>query len=94
MAFWWCWGRFNWCSVRLQGGGGGICGVLWHFDVCILGGFGGVRVVLGMFSWWCWGRFGGVGGVLGVLGRFMGCLGVLGAFWDITIHVRCLMKYQ
>ena len=26
MAFWGCWGRFNWCSVRLEGGGGGIFG--------------------------------------------------------------------
>ena len=43
----------------------------------------------------------GLGGVLEVLGvfsgRFMGCwgrLGVLGTLWDITIHVRCLMKYR
>ena len=76
MAFWGCCGRFNWCSVRLEGDGGGIRGVLWRFDVCIgrcigcwgrSGCFGGVcKVVEGAFlgCWGRWGRFGGVGGVL------------------------------
>ena len=65
---WGCWGLFNWCLVRLEGGDVGIFGVLWRFDVCI-GRFRG-----------CW-------------GRFMGCLGVLEAFWNITIHVRCLDSF-
>ena len=31
------------------GGGGGMFGVLWRFDVCI-GRFRGVRLVLGVFG--------------------------------------------
>ena len=46
--------------------------------------------VLGVF----WGCLEGDVGAFG--GRFMGCwgrLGVLEAFGDIAIQVRCLMKY-
>ena len=67
MAFW---GRFNWCSVRLEGGGEGIFGVLWGFDVCT-GRFRG-----------CWGHsdcFGGVWNVM--LGAFWGCWGHFGGCW-------------
>ena len=83
-------GRFTWCWGVLEGGDGGIFVVSGRFDVC----FGRFR------RWWgCSGVFWGYfeGGVGAIGGRFMGCLGrlgVLGAFWDITIQVRCLIKYR
>ena len=93
MRFRWSWwrfvgvlgvlGRFNWYSVRMEGGGGGIFGVLWRFDVCIWL-FMGVRVDLGVFGRKCWGRFGSVEGVLWDVwvcwGRFGGCWG---HFWEV-----------
>ena len=74
---WWFWGYRG----RLKGGDDGILGVLGSFGV-YLGALRGV------------GCFGGVGGVWKVVsgvfwGYFMGCwgsLGVIGAFWNITIH--------
>ena len=61
----------------------------WGFGVC----WGALRGD-GVF-WGCWGVWMVVLGVFG--GHFMGCwgrLGVLGAFWNINIHVRCVMKYR
>ena len=81
-VLWGCWGLFNWCLVRLEGGDVGIFGVLWRFDVCI-GRFRG-----------CWGRSGcfggclqgGVGGVLEVLGAFWGRFGGVGGFlWGVGV---------
>ena len=69
----------------MDGGDGWIFVVLGRFDVCF--GVGGVREVF----WGCL-----KGGVGAFRGRFMGCwgrLGVLEAFGDIAIQVRCLMKY-
>ena len=77
-VYWGFRGRFNWYLVRLEGGGGGIFGVLWRFDV--YWALRGVRVALGAFGRRCWGRFGGS------WGRFMGCLGVLGAFGGCWGH--------
>ena len=62
---------------------------LWCRGVlmCVLGALGGVGGARGCLE----------GGVGAFGGRFMRCwrrLGVLEAFWDITIQVRCLMKYR
>ena len=66
---------------------------LWCRGVlmCVLGALGDVGSARGCFGCCLKGGVGAFGG------RFMGCwerLGVLGAFWDITIQVRCLMKYR
>ena len=59
--------------------------------MCVLGALGAFDLFWGCLE-------GDVGGVSGLLGALWGVLGgVLWGvweFWDITIHVRCLMKYQ
>ena len=100
-----CFVRFRWFWWRFGGAGGaltgvrcvckvvveafwGCCGVL----MCVLGSLGVFELLWGCLE----GDVGGVSGLLGtlgVLGAFYGVFGCVGAFWNITIHVRCLDSF-